>query len=223
MIQEFGLQKRPDVMFEKGETWQSTLADFYNQATKEVKPEVKPIPVGKPAGVAKSIEAKAVERGITEAFEGLAEYGPVVIKEQTERIGKLMETNIERAKKMATGVEPLDNNIKGAMLVKMMEDWAMENRDGAFIAELVKSPLVSETSEAGQTLRLTRERTPDSATAKIQEVKKTREEVAKKRRRGKTQAQERGKIKEGLDKKMEQGKKKISKRSWDSLIDEIAC
>ena len=189
------------------------LTDIYNQGKT----------AGKEAGVAKSIEAKAIKLGIAEQFEGLAEYSPVVIKEQVATISKLIETDIERAKKMATGVEPLDSDIKGAMLVKMMEDYAMENKDGDFILELAKSPLVTATSEAGQTLRLIRERTPDSATAMIKDVQNVREEVAKKRRRGRTKTQEKSKIKKSLDKKIEQGKKKISKYSWDNLLKEIAC
>ena len=49
-----------------------------------------------------------------------------------------------------------------------MEDYAMDKRDGDLILELANSPLVSATSEAGQTLHLISERVPDSATAKIQ-------------------------------------------------------
>ena len=206
---------------------------FYNQATKEVKAvvkaEVKPVakpvvkPKGKPSKVALSIEAKAVEKGITEQFKGLAEYEPVVIKEQIAKVDKLMKEDIERAKRMATGKEPLSDGIKGAMLIKMMEDYAMEQRDGDLILALANSPLVSETSEAGQTLRLTRERSPDSATARIQEIKKARKDVAKKKRRGKTDKQIKDKMKKDLEEKISKNNKKISKNSWEAFVEEITC
>jgi len=178
---------------------------------------------GKPTKVAKSIEAKAEEKGIVEEFKGLAEYSPVVIKEQRTRIEKLMMENIDKAKRMAIGEESLDSNIKGAMLVKMMEDYAMDQKDGEFILELANSPLVSETSEAGQTLRLIREREPDSATAKMQEVKKERENAAKKKRKGKTKKQITDKMKKSLGEKISQKKRKVNKYAWESFINEITC
>ncbi len=209
----------PDVIKTKQQ-----LTDFYNQV---VKPEVKPIvkllkPIGKPAKVAISIEAKAREKKITEQFT-LAEYEPITIKKQIALINKVMAENIDKAKRMVTGEEPLDNNIKGAMLVKMMEDYAMDNRDGDLILGIINSPLVVETSEAGQTLRLIRERVPDSATAKLQEVKKEREDVAEKKRRGKTKTQAKADIRKSLDDKIETSKKKIGKYAWESLIKEITC
>ena len=178
-------------------------------------------PKGKEAKVAKSIEAKAKEKGIIAEFEGLAEFKPVVIKEQIALIDKLMADDINKAKRMAIGEELLDPNIKGAMLVKMMEDYAMAAKDGDFILALANSPLVSETSEAGQTLRLIRERVQDSATQKISEIKKEREGVAKKKRRGKTEKDVKKDMKKALDTKIKT--KKVSKYDWNNLISEIAC
>ena len=134
-----------------------------------------------------------------------------------------MSEDIEKTKRMATGEETLDKDIKGAMLIKMMEDYAMENKDGDLILALANSPLVSETSEAGQTLRFIAEREPDSATAKIQEVRKVREKVAEKRRRGKTKQQVKDNLKIGLEEKIAKGEKKASKYAWQSLIDEMIC
>lgn len=187
------------------------------------KREKKLKPKGKPAKVAVSIEAKAREKGIVETFKDLAEFTPVVIKEQVAKIEKLMEDNIERAKAMATGEEPLDKDIKGAILVKMIEDYAMENKDGELILALANSPLVSETSIAGQTLRLIGERIPDSATAKIKEIERERKKVAKEKLKDRTAIQEKEKIKKGLKEKLKEKSKKISKSSWEALINELTC
>jgi len=182
---------------------------------------VAPVEPTKVSKVAKSIKAKAEEKGIEAQFKGLAEYSPVVIKEQVKLIEKLMEENIDKAKRMATGKEVLDKDIKGAMLIKMMEDYAMENKDGELILELANSPLVSATSEAGQTLRLIRERFQDSATMKINEVKKIRENVAKKKRRGKTKQETKKNMKNSLEAKIDSSK--TSKYSWEQLIEDMIC
>ncbi len=198
--------------------------DLIDELKSEIrKRTIKEKPKGKPAKVAISIEAKAKEKGIVEIFEELAEFTPVVIKEQVAKIEKLMEDNIERAKAMAIGEEPLDKDIKGAILVKMIEDYAMENQDGELILALANSPLVSETSIAGQTLRLIRERVQDSATQKIKEVEAERKKVAKKKLKGKTVKQAKGDIKKDLEGKLETESKKISKHSWEALINEIIC
>ncbi|HDY66708.1 MAG TPA: hypothetical protein ENH85_02830 [Candidatus Scalindua sp.] len=203
----------------------------------EVKPEPKKKPtpseeVAKKKGtepkkkvskVARSIKAKAEEKGIVDAFKDLAEFTPVVIKEQTAKIQKIIDEDIEKAKRMAIGEQPLEEGIKGALLVKMVEDYAMDNKDGELILALANSPLVAETSVAGQTLRLIAERIPDSATAKIKEVEKERKKVAKKKLKGKTVKQVKAEIKQDLKGKLEKDSKKISKFSWQALINEVTC
>jgi len=238
---ELGLKNVPVEIKGFGDT-EISLSIFYNKANKakltpseeilkkkkpKVKKKVEKKKVEKPKGklskVAVSIEAKAKEKGIVEQFKELAEFTPVVIKEQVAKIEKLMEDNIERAKAMAIGEEPLDKDIKGAILVKMIEDYAMENEDGELILALANSPLVSETSVAGQTLRLIGERIQDSATRKIKEIEKERKEVAKKKLKGKTTKQVKAELKKDLKGKIEEKSKKISKHSWEALINEIIC
>ena len=198
----------------------SQFTDFYNQVKIEKKKEIEKKKVSK---VAKSIKAKAEEKGIVDAFKDLAEFTPVVIKEQTAKIQKIIDEDIEKAKRMAIGEQPLEEGIKGALLVKMVEDYAMDNKDGGLILALANSPLVAETSVAGQTLRLIAERIPDSATAKIKEVEKERKEVAKKKLKGKTVKQVKAEIKQDLKGKLEKDSKKISKFSWQALINEVTC
>ena len=57
-----------------------------------------------------------------------------------------------------------------------MKNYALENKDGKLALEIAKSPLVTETSEAAQTLRFARDSDPDSPVKAIQEITKARSE-----------------------------------------------
>lgn len=197
------------------------------KAVKEVKPVIQKPPIkavkeekGKPSKVALSIEAKAIEKNLTKGFKDLAEYTPTTIKEQAEKMAVLMR-DIEKAKRVALGIEPLPEGLNGATVIATMEKYALENKDGELMAELAKSPLVSETSMAGQTLRMTAEREPESAVRKIKEIIKTRKEAIEKKLKWKKPEQIKSGIKKSLEKEIE--KTKPNKYSWEKLITEITC
>ena len=155
-----------------------------NQATKGVG-EVKEVPKVEvepktPSKIAKSIETKAIEQKLTEGFEGIAGYDKIIIKKQAELASKLMQ-DIELAKKVIRGVEPLPEGLRGTALITAAEEYIKETGDSKLAYELANSPLVSETSAAAQELRLAAEREPDSVTKQFQELKKAREEAVKKK------------------------------------------
>ena len=178
----------------------------------EIKPKKE-----KDSKVAKSMEAKAIEKGITESFKDLAGFTPITIKNQAKRVAKIME-DINYATKMVLGEVPLEEGVNSAALVTAMENYAMETKNGKLIKDIANSPLTAETSEAAQTLRMLREREKDSATAKIAEIKKAREKVAERRRLGNTKK----KVKDTMKKKIKEKVKK-NKYDWTNLIDEITC
>jgi len=180
------------------------------------------VPIGKPSGVAKSIEAKAIEQGlIDKGFDKLAEYEPAVIKEQSQIMSDIMKTDIERAKRLAKGQEVLPERLKGATALQAMEDYAMETKDGQLALDLANSPIATEISVAGQTLRLSAERTPDSATAKIKEIQKERQKAVEKKLKGKDTTKVKAEIKRSLKEKMD--KSKPNKYDLASLLDKIVC
>ena len=179
--------------------------------------------IGKPAKVAKSIEAKSIERGLTESFGEVAEYTPVTIKEQAKLMSDLMTSDIAKARRIAIGIEPLPKEIKGATALKAMEDYAMEKGNGKLALELANSPLARETSEAGQTLRLIAEREPDSATARIQEIVRERTKATEVKLRGQSAKKVKSGMKVDLDSKIAKAKAKPTKYAWTTLIDEITC
>lgn len=207
---------------EKGANTQPVVEKASAGQSETVKPAVKVENGDTPSGIAKSIEAKAVEKGLTDrGFGELAGYDSVTIKEQAAMMSDLMKSDIEKAKRIATGKEDLPAGLKGTTALTAMEDYAMETRDGALAAELARSPLVTETSVAGQTLRLSAERTPDSASAKIQEIAKEREKVAQKALQGKTAGKAQAEIKKSLQEGIR--KSKPGKYSWAAFTESIKC
>ena len=91
------------------------------------------------------------------------------------------------------------------------------------LLDLAKSPLTTETSEAGQTLRLIRERKRDSVSAQIYRINRIRKSAIQ--RRLKKANKRAGTVKKSINKSMKKAikKTKITKTDWDSFIDEIKC
>ena len=197
--------------------WGKPIKDIYNKA-KEIPVE----PKGKVSGVAKSIEAKAIEQGLIEkGFDKLAEYDPVTIKEQSKLVSDIMSKDIEMAKRIALGQEPLPKGVKGASIFQAMEDYAMKTKDGKLALDIANSPIATEISTAGQTLRLSAERTQDTATAKIREIKKEREKAVEKKLKGKKPK----KVKDSINKSLKEKSKKAKPNKYDlaNLLDKIVC
>lgn len=133
-----------------------------------------------PSKIAKSIERKAIEEGLTKGFENIAGYDKITIKDQAAKAEKLF-SNIDEAKSVVRGEKPLPEGLRGTSVITAAEEYIKKTGDGEFAYELANSPLVSETSLAAQELRLAAERQPDSLVAKLRELRKIREETAKKR------------------------------------------
>lgn len=135
----------------------------------------------RPTGISKigqSIEAKAVEDGLTKGFAGTAGYDKITIADQAERTANLINSDLDKARAVIRGDEPLPSGMKGTALITAMEDYIKKNPDADLAYELANSPLVTGTSEAAQEMRLAAERTPDSAAAKLQEIKAAQEKAA---------------------------------------------
>ncbi len=168
--------------------------------------------------IAKSVNQKSIEASLTKGFSELAGYGKITIKDQSERASSFIESNLEDAKKVLTGELDLPKGLKGTALIKGFEDYLKKNSDTELAYKLANSPLITGTSEAAQELRLAAERDPDSATSKIQEIKKTREEKLNKPKRDR--------IKKDVQKIKEASKEiNLTKEdlAWDSFLDSITC
>jgi len=108
--------------------------------------------------------------------------------------------------------------LRGGALIKAAEEYIKQTGDSKMAYELANSPLVSETSAAAQEMRLAAEREPDSATARLQEIRKIRAEKSAKQvpkevqKTLKTAAKETQKV-------------NLSKEDlqWDKFLKEIQC
>ena len=173
---------------------------------------------GKTSKVAKSIEAKTIEKGLTQSFEGLAEYTPITIKEQAEMAANLINSNFDQAKRIINGQEGLPQGMRAGTLIKAMEDYALIHNDTKLALEVANSTLTSETSVHAQEMRTLAERNPDSVVAKIQEIKKARtENVEKNRSIKKVKKETVNEIKKEIE------KIKPKKETWASFVDSIKC
>ncbi len=176
-------------------------------------------PQGQTAGVAKSIEAKAIEQGlIDKGFDELAQFEGSTFKEQAQKVADLMRTDMEKVKSIIRGQEPLPADIRSAGLLSAMEDFAKLTKDSGLMYDLANSPLTSNISESASELSFTRMRTKDSATMKLQEIKKAKEKKAELRKS--KQFRETAK-----SIKKEVNKVNLSKEDldWENFLEDIKC
>lgn len=153
--------------------------------TRNVSGEIPQAPItpdttgGTPSGVAKSIEAKAIEQNLTKGYKNLAEYDPTTFKYQAEQTSKLLE-NPDNFRAILRGEEPKPADVNGISLIAGAEEYAKKHPElaGDLMYEAANSPYTSGVSKAAQELVLAQQRTPDSATAKLTEIKKVRAEKA---------------------------------------------
>lgn len=182
-------------------------------------PQVK-IEKSTPSKVAQSIETKAVEQGLTNGFSEVAGYDPITIKDQAEKAAHLMNTDIQKATQMVKGEIPMESGLRGEMLIKAMEDYAQSKNDVRLLMDISNSPLVSETSAHAQAMRLLAERNPDSAVAKMREIKQEREKALE-RKTGKKVSQAQKETTEEIKQAVK--KSAPTKEDWNSFVDSIIC
>lgn len=198
----------------------STIDNALASATTPKSFEVPVRPEGQ--GVSKigiSIERKAIEQGLTKKYENLAEYDKITIADQGERAAKAMQ-DIETARKIIRGEEPLPSGLRGTALITAAEEYVRKTGDGEVFYELANSPLVSKTSYSAQELRLAAERTPDSIELMARQLRQIREESVK-RATGKT-------VNEVKQTEIRKIKAEIQKNNpdvmqWNKFLDSIQC
>lgn len=194
-----------------------------------VKTKTRDIPVNedgtKTSKIAKDIEAKAIEKGLTAKFKDLASFDPKTVKDQAERIGALMKEDMSRARNIVRGNEPLPEGMSGTYFLKAMEDRAMATGDGKLLQDLASSPLTKETSIHAQELRMAAERDPDSPLKRAEEIQKAREKAAEVKT-GKKIDDAKSDIVKEEGKKMNEAIKKArttARVPWDEFVKSITC
>jgi hypothetical protein len=187
---------------------------------KVVKPVVPEIPkpvVPQASGVAKQIEAKAVEKGLIEkGYNELAQYDSSTIKAQSEAATKYTTDEIN---KFATGELPLPKELKPGTALSIAEDHAFKNNDSELARKLANSPLATQISESASELSLSRMRDNNSPVKIMRDITKAREEAISKKFNGKTP-------KEATKETIKQIKSKVKapdKYDWNSFVKGLEC
>lgn len=174
-----------------------------------------------PSKIALSIERKAVEANLTKKLEDIAGYDKLTIKDQAEKASKLINSDIDQARRIIRGEEPLPKNLRGTALITAMEERIKKTGDADLVRELANSPLVSETSAAAQELRLAAEREPDSLAIKLRELKQAKDAAFKRQHKGKTIKQATEDTIKEINREVK--KKTPDKKEWASFIKQIQC
>lgn len=203
----------------------SQLTDIWNQATggvkeKPVVPPIKGTGQIKIRGLAKGVEAKAVENRLTKGFGELPEYRTVSMKDQAQKATDLVNKDFELAKKIAMGEEAPPRGLLPESVFNAVEEKAIKEADVNTLRDLATiSKLTSEATTMGQRIRTLAERDPDSAVGAISEVVKAREEAVKSR------IKNIDKVKKETAEAIKKEIKKTSptKETWSSFVDSIQC
>ena len=194
---------------------ESQLADIWKKS-RVAQPtigEVKPV-----SGVAKQIEAKAVEKGmIDKGYNELAQYDSSTIKEQSQRASKY---SVEDMNKIAIGEKSLPKELKVGTPLSIAEDYALKNNDSELMRKLADSPLATQISESASELSLSRMRDNNSPVKVMRNLIKTREESLK-TKTGKN-------VKEATSDTIKDIQKEIKKKNpkkldWAMFVKSISC
>ena len=206
---------------------ESQLTDIYNKAkTKEVvKPkakviqsnplEAKVIQKTTPSPHAVKIREGLIEKGLAKDMEGVAEFTPTTIKEQSKIFSPIVEDK-ERFKRILRGGEELPKGAKSGA-VKTAVD---ASKDPELMRLYTNSEYASNVSEAGSNLGIMQRNNPESGTSKMKDIKNIKEKAFEKKK---------GKISKAVNKEKVAIKDKIKKQAkptketWNSFISEIKC
>lgn len=212
-----------NTILEKRGIDKSQLTDIWKKANEA--PTTQPVEAATQTGLktapspyAKSLEQSAIDRGITKGFAEIAGYTPSTLKEQSDLTNQVIRSGPENIASILRGTKPLPLGLKGGPFTVGIETWLKTNPNEEIAYALANSPLTSGVSEGASELGLMQERNPDSAGAKVNKIKKTRETKT-----GKVKTE---KIKKGIQKIADATREvNLSKEdlSWDNFLDSITC
>lgn len=170
---------------------------------------------------AQRVELKAIEKGLEKSFDDMPERDKVHIADQAELAYKLIKNDWEFARRAINGQEKVPGRLRPESLWNAMYTIAENSKDVDLMKQLAKSPIVTETiSEAGTTLSMMQRIDKDSATYKMMEIAKAREEVVK-QKYGKDIKKAEAEIEAEIDRFVKRNSP--SKGDWAAFVDSIKC
>jgi len=168
------------------------------------------------ARVRASKVAVSIEQKVEGAFDNIAGYEQINVKDQARRASDLITSDIDRVRRIIAGELPLPDGLRAGMLIKGVEEYAYLTNDIDLVRSLAVSPLVAETSIHAQELRLLAERDENSVLSRVQSLASERAKIVQRRY---------GTVEKAIKKETEKIKKevKINKYDWNSFINSIEC
>lgn len=173
----------------------------------------------KKGGLAKRVEAKAIEKGVIDRAGEISEVAKLSIKKEIAKATDLVNTDLEKARRILRGEEELPSDIRPTALIAALDEYATVNKDAELLAEMVNSDAVRQVSLAGQELNLAKAIDPDSATAKLKEIADARKKAYK----NKTRKDADSEVKKNVKEIKKSVKKNVTKQKWDAFFEEIKC
>ena len=177
----------------------------------------------KPVGLAKSVEAVAINKGLVKFFEEIPEFNTVNIKEQAALASKLINEDYEKAKRVALGTEVAPSGVIPEMVLAAVSNKAVRDGDVETLRDIsVMSSLTREATIMGQRIRALGELGDQSPVKAIQGVVSAREKTfAKRKKRGlkSTRKAEVANVKESIRK----ARPKNGAKALSDFISSLQC
>lgn len=130
----------------------------------------------------KRVEEEAIEAGITREIKDLPEYDKMNIKEQAKMATDLINSDVEKAKRIALGEEMPEGKLLPESVFIAVKNLAKQNKDIELITKLARSHTVSQATFMGQRIRALAETTENDPVKVIREINELRKAKVKEKK-----------------------------------------
>lgn len=120
------------------------------------------------------VKEEAIEDGLIKQMRGLPEYETMNMKEQAKLATDLINSNLEKAKRIAMGQEMPDGKLLSESVFIAMKNWAKQNKDVNLMRQLAKSHTVEQATFMGQRIRALGETDPNDPVKIIRDIEQLR-------------------------------------------------
>lgn len=181
-------------------------------------PAVKSPEVGQ-SKLAASTEQKAIDKKLTQGFEGKPEYAKVNVKDQAKQAVELLKSDPDRSKRIALGNELPPEGLLPESVYTAVENHALKTGDADTLRSLAtESSLSSEATGMGQRIRLLGERDPDSAVVKMRQLAETRKQAFEKQSKSTL-----AKAVTKTSREIKSAIPSVKRQDWGSFVESLRC
>ena len=174
----------------------------------------------KTRGLSLGVQEKAIANKLTQGFGELPEFQQVNLENHAKIASDLLAKDPALARRIAMGEEPPPPGLIPEAVFVAVEDQAVRQGDVATLFDLAtKSRLTSEATTMGQRLRTLGERDPESPTAALKDIQRTREAAANKRVKDVKKEVKRV----GDTIRQEIARARPSRETWESFVRGLEC